>query len=168
VRFLICLFFLFFLFPTNNKIDTRLLPIVSEFFYLKDGSMVIPSGLSVVVGHFDNPNTMGICRVGLFGAEITISEDFMKVGTEVQLHNTVFHESFHCILNRGHYPPESFSDVRGWKTLVLYFKVLRGEKVPSLRDDHCPISIMYPYDFSDYCYMKHYREYMEESFDKKL
>lgn len=163
---IICLFLMFFLLPTNNKIDARLLPIVSEFFYLKDGSMIIPTDLSVIVGHFDNPKTMGVCRVGFFGAEITISEDFMNAGSSLQLQSTVTHELAHCVLSRGHYPPESFSDVRDLKTLLLYFKILRGGYVPTLMSDYCPVSIMYPYNFSDYCFLKHYEEYIRELFGK--
>ena len=167
MRFLLCLTFLFFALPTDNRIDHRLLPIVSEFYYMKTGKIVDDYSITVHIGKLEDPHWVGVCRQGIFGTEITIGEEFYNNNSYLQVHSTVFHELGHCVLGKGHNPPVGWQDVRSIKTLMQYIDVLRGRPVEEFMKDGCPISIMYYAQFSDYCYMKHYVEYMEELFGKK-
>ena len=165
---IIGLFIVSFFHLKEGTIDPRLLPIVSEFFYLKNGSMEIDRSLTVKIGKLEKPEWIGLCEYGLFGNTVTISEKEFNENTEFQLHSTIFHELGHGVLDRGHYPPESLSDVTSFKYLMLYLKIKVGVTVPSHMPDGCPVSVMYPYSFSDYCYLKHFQEYAEELFDKKF
>lgn len=154
--------------PQKSSIDPRLLPIVSEFFFMKNGNMLIEDGLIVKIGPLKEPSWVGLCEYGIFANTVTISDREYDKNEPLQLHSTVMHELGHAVLNRGHYPPETLADVTSFKYLMLYLKIKAGGTVPSHREDFCPISIMYPYSFSDYCYLKHFQEYMEELFDKKF
>lgn len=168
MKFIICFLFLFCAFPTGEKIDNRILPIVSEFFFLRDGKIVDNYPVTVVVGHLENPKWMGMCRVGIFGPEVTISEDFFKSESYLQTHSTTFHELGHCVLGRGHYPPTSWSDVRSIRTFMMYINHLRGKEIEVFMKDGCPASIMYWANFSDYCYLRHFEEYIDELFRKDI
>lgn len=152
--------------PQSSDIDPRLMPIVQEFFFMKNGRMGVDESLSVRVGDLQNPNWVGLCKISVFGPEVVISTKEYDKNMPMQLHSTVLHELSHCVLGRGHYPPETFEDIRGWKSFLLYLKIKAGVKVESHMKDGCPVSIMYPYSFSDYCYVKNFSYYMDELFER--
>lgn len=168
MRFIICVLFLFCALPADDRIDPSLLPTVSEFFFFKDGKIVENYPVTAHLGHLENPIWMGMCRVGIFGVEITISEDYWKKESYLQMHSTVFHELGHGILGRGHYPPTTWADVRSFRDFALYLNHLRGIETSAFMSDGCPVSIMYWASFSDYCYLKHFEEYIDELFKKDI
>lgn len=162
----LCLFI-----PTRKSgegIDPELMHIVQEFFFMKNGKMGIDSKISISIGKLKDPNWVGVCYYNIFGPEIVMSDMYWNHSTYLQNHSSLFHELSHCILRRGHYPPEELADVTSWKALKLYLKIKTGGKVESHMKDGCPVSIMWPYSFSDECYSKHFEEYMLELFDKEL
>jgi hypothetical protein len=148
----------------KDDIDPRLTPIVQEFFFMKNGQMGVEDGLKVRVDDLKNPSWLGVCYYRIFDREIIISKRELETKTPLQIHSTVFHEIFHCSLGLGHYPPTELGDIRGWDSLLLYLKIKSGVFVHSHLPDGCPVSIMYPYDFSDECYAKHFEEYTARPF----
>lgn len=82
-------------------------------------------------------DTVGFCDVVMPRRLIIIDLDYFKRRTEAEREELIFHELGHCILNRDH---------------------------EELKDEHGPISIMYPYTLGESTYAPMRDRYITELF----
>lgn len=148
--------------PHYTEVDPKAAPIVNEWL-----SLAAMRGLkfsqTVNVGFMDigKGNVIGQCNYGLNFNEIdlhTIYWEYMSNNlTKTAL---LFHELSHCYCNRLHDYDEGkeYDDNEDSKTNL--------DKKEGFFEDHCPISLMFPFIVDNQCFLTHYAFYTSEMFDR--
>lgn len=121
------------------KVDPEFLPYVRLFE--EQGRLVVDD----IIMEFGDPTdgdgsktNVGVCKIGFTKTpRVIIDPEFWENASNTQREIIVLHELGHCVLERGH----------------DYDKL-----------DGCPMSVMYPYLLSNYCYKSFKKAYLDELF----
>jgi hypothetical protein len=144
----------------------------SEFSdYVSDFSKLLPqhaekaNNLNMHFSDFRNSkkesdrNVLGRCTYSLlYGNTIEIDTTYWYSSTPTSKYFTILHEMGHCVCYIHHSQPTQ--GLLG-KLEDFLFKLGVWKKKGFL-DDGCPASIMFPSEFAESCYLKHFYHYINE------
>jgi len=113
----------------------------------------------VTIGFKDIPksDTMARCIYGKNFREIEVDRKYWKSMSSTQKMIVIWHESSHCYCGRDHdYAEDKEYDVdeNPENNSAAYYS------------DKCPVSLMYPMAITDKCMESHYKNYINEMFDR--
>jgi len=113
-------------------------------------------------------DAIGLTTYGRNWREIDVDSDYWEDATDESKTMVLYHELTHAFCDRGHdygdgvpYPvsEEARSDQK---------KKCRKESciTPGYYKDECPLSLLYPAIFDDYCFLIHRDDYLKEMFQR--
>lgn len=168
----IILFVLLYLIPNicHNQVfqatmvDNEFVPHIQEFKLIVDNHKYDKKIENLGIIFADIPPEKGT-QVLAYCATMFTDYPFIYVdrktylsATPMSQQFTLLHELGHCICDRFH--TSASRGVTGLWEKLLYALGLAKEK--GVLEDGCPSSLMYPYEFSESCMMRHYFYYIEE------
>jgi hypothetical protein len=154
--------------PEYVGVDPKLQPLVEEYrWWAKTHGISFTKQVTMGFTHIKRENVIGICTFGPNWREIDIDIDFFSSHTE-NTYALVFHELNHCYCGRGHdYGPGiEYPTGISEKIQVALDWLNSGGERPGYWDDTCPTSIMYPIVLDSQCFTSHFRQYMDEMFNR--
>lgn len=155
--------------PEYQDVNVLTRKLVDEYLELaKARNINFTHKVTVGFKKFAEPDVVGLCTFGNTFREIDVDPGFwLSHGASAHV-ALIFHELTHCYCERTHdygkdkeYPEANSRRLE----LALEWAEKGGER-PGYWDDGCPISLMYPIVVDDDCIAAHYKQYVDEMFDR--
>src|ERR1700688_2894845 len=144
------------MFPRYREIDPQIQPYVDEWFSLaKQYKIEFKRSVSIGITSINEGKVVGLTNFGFGFVEGDIDYLYWNTVSPLSKKALVFHEFGHAYCNRIH----GYGDKGKYDDSEII-----GSDRTGYYQDSCPISIMHPFIIEDYCFTRHYQEYLDELF----
>lgn len=158
--------------PLYNGINKKFASLVNEYKNLALKKHIkFTKTVTIGFRKINRDRIIGLCNYSPSYREIDIDIQYWNNSSKISRKLLLFHELTHCYCNRGHdygnginYLPVPLEKI----AKKIYYILHPDNKYarPGFYKDRCPLSIMYPYNLSDACFIKHSKEYESEMFNR--